>query len=87
MSTELRPAKNGQITAAARTSSTSSLLLLAGADGRVGRPVFSFWNGLASQGRNSWNTNTTAAAIATSDQLDSIVVRAPWRISCRPKTG
>ncbi|MNT95924.1 hypothetical protein D3C72_2379010 [compost metagenome] len=53
MSTELRPAKNGQITAMARNSSTSALLFLAGADGKVGRPVLSFWNGIASQGRNS----------------------------------
>gem|GEM_PF-6758003 len=77
MSTELRPAKNGQMTAMASSNSASPLWLLAGADGSVGRPVLSFWNGMAIHGRSIWNTNTTAAARATRPQCDSIDVRAP----------
>ncbi|KAG0913314.1 hypothetical protein G6F35_018970 [Rhizopus arrhizus] len=77
MSTELRPAKNGQTTAIASSNSASPLWLLAGADGNVGSDVFSFLNGMAIQGRSIWNTNTTAAASATRPQWDSIEVRAP----------
>ena len=48
--------------------------ITAGADGSV-----------ASNGLKSWNTNTTAAALATSDQCGSIDVRVPWRTIHHPK--
>ncbi|MNO07109.1 hypothetical protein D3C81_2291750 [compost metagenome] len=53
------------------------MLFLPGEEGKTGRLVLSFWNGIAIQGRSIWKTNTTAAASATSDQCDSIDVRAP----------